>query len=97
MRILITGGNGYIAKSIYSALCKKHDVTLVTKNDLNLTYRHKVEHYFSNKYFDLIIHTAVSGGNRLSLDNPEVTLTNLLMYDNLMNCRNKFNKLIQNG
>ena len=97
MKILITGGNGYIAKSIYSALCKKHDVTLVTKNDLNLTYRYKVEHYFSNKYFDLIIHTAVSGGNRLFQDGPNVVSSNLLMYDNLMRCRDKFNRLIHFG
>ena len=97
MKILITGGNGYIAKSIYSALCKKHDVTLVTKNDLNLTYRHKVEHYFSNKYFDLIIHTAVSGGNRLFQDGPNVVSSNLLMYDNLIHCRDKFNRLIHFG
>ena len=97
MKILITGGNGYIAKSIYSALCKKHDVTLVTKNDLNLLYRHKVERYFSNNHFDLVIHTAVSGGNRLSLDGPDVTLSNLLMYDNLMRCRDKFTRLIHFG
>ena len=97
MRILITGGNGYIAKSIYSALCKKHDVTLVTKNDLNLTYRYKVEHYFSNNQFDLVIHTAVVGGNRLLSDGPDVALSNILMYDNLMRCRDKFTRLIHFG
>jgi dTDP-4-dehydrorhamnose reductase len=46
MRILITGGNGYLAKSLHSALCKKYDITLVTKNDLNLTYRHKETVFF---------------------------------------------------
>jgi nucleoside-diphosphate-sugar epimerase len=97
MKILITGGNGYIAKSIYSALCLKHDVTLVTKNNLNLTRRDEVKHYFKDKYFDLVIHTAVRGGNRLSLDGPDVVLSNILMYDNLMRCRNKFNRLIHFG
>ena len=97
MRILITGGNGYLAKSLHSALCKKYDITLVTKNDLNLTYRHKVEQYFLNNHFDLVIHTAVSGGNRLSLDGPDVALSNLLMYDNLMRCRDKFDRLIHFG
>jgi nucleoside-diphosphate-sugar epimerase len=97
MRILITGGSGYIAKSIYQSLCEKHDVTLVTKNDLNLTRRDEVKHYFKNKYFDLVIHTAVTGGNRLFLDGPDVVLSNLLMYDNLMRCRDKFTRLIHFG
>ncbi len=97
MKILITGGNGYVAKSIHSALHAKHDITLVTKNNLNLTHRNEVEHYFSNKYFDLVIHTAVRGGNRLSLDGPDVVLSNLLMYDNLMRCRDKFDRLIYFG
>jgi GDP-L-fucose synthase len=97
MKILITGGSGYIAKSLYQALCKKYDVTLVTKNDLNLTRRDEVKHYFKDKYFDLVIHTAVKGGNRLSLDGPDVVLSNLLMYDNLMRCRDKFDKLIHFG
>jgi GDP-L-fucose synthase len=97
MKILITGGRGYIAKSIYQALHKKHDITLVTKNDLNLTRRDEVKYYFKDKYFDLVIHTAVTGGNRLSLDGPNVVLSNLLMYDNLMRCQDKFTRLIHFG
>jgi nucleoside-diphosphate-sugar epimerase len=97
MKILITGGNGYIAKSIYHTLHKKHDIILVTKNDLNLTRRDEVKHYFANKQFDLVIHTAVVGGNRLFQDGPNVVLANLLMYDNLMRCRDKFNRFIHFG
>jgi nucleoside-diphosphate-sugar epimerase len=98
LKILITGGNGYIAKSIYSALCEKHDITLASRVDLNLTHREIVEYYFSNKYFDIVIHTAVKGGNRLNpLEGPDVVLTNLLMYDNLMRCRDKFSRLIHFG
>jgi nucleoside-diphosphate-sugar epimerase len=97
MKILITGGRGYIAKSLHQALHEKHDVTLVTKNDLNLTRRDEVKYYFKDKYFDLVIHTAVTGGNRLSWDGPNVVLSNLLMYDNLMRCRDKFTHLIHFG
>jgi nucleoside-diphosphate-sugar epimerase len=98
MRILITGGSGYIAKSIYQSLCEKHDVTLVSRNELNLTRREEVQYYFKDKYFDMVIHTAVKGGSRLNpLEGPDVVLTNLLMYDNLMRCRDKFDKLIHFG
>jgi GDP-L-fucose synthase len=45
-----------------------------------------------------VIHTAVKGGSRLNpLEGPDVVLTNLLMYDNLMRCRDKFDRLIHFG
>jgi nucleoside-diphosphate-sugar epimerase len=98
MKILITGGNGYIAKSIHSYLYSKHDITLITRNDIDLTHREEVKKYFQDKCFDIVIHTAVKGGSRLNpLESPEIVLTNLLMYDNLMCCRDKFNKFIHFG
>jgi nucleoside-diphosphate-sugar epimerase len=98
MKILITGGNGYIAKSIHSYLYSKHDITLITRNDIDLTHREEVKKYFQDKCFDIVIHTAVKGGSRLNpLESPEIVLTNLLMYDNLMRCQDKFNKFIHFG
>ena len=96
-KILITGGNGYIAKSLYSALCSKYDITLLTRNDFDLTNRNEVKDYFSNKCFDVVIHTAVNGGNRLLLEDPNIVFSNLLMYDNLIRCKDHFRKLIHFG
>lgn len=97
MKILITGGNGYIAKSIYSSLHTKYNITIVGRKDFDLTNWDQTNEWFTNKYFDLIIHTAVSGGNRLFQDGPNVVSLNLLMYDNLMRCRDKFDRLIHFG
>jgi GDP-L-fucose synthase len=98
LKILITGGNGYIAKSLYSYLYSKYDITLVSRADLNMTRREEVQHYFKDKYFDVVIHTAVKGGSRLNpLEGPDIVLANLLMYDNLIRCRDKFNRLIHFG
>lgn len=98
LKILITGGNGYIAKSLHSYLYSKYDITLVSRTDLNMTRREEVQHYFKDKYFDVVIHTAVKGGSRLNpLEGPDVVLENLLMYDNLMRCRDKFDRLIHFG
>ena len=33
MKILITGGNGYVAKSLYRALSNKYDVVSITRKD----------------------------------------------------------------
>lgn len=98
LKILITGGSGYIAKSIHSYLYSKYDITLASRYDLDLTDKEAVENYFKDKYFDLVIHTAVKGGSRLNpSEGSDIIYTNLLMYINLMYCRNKFNRLIHFG
>ena len=97
MKILITGGNGYIAKSIFKALKNKYDIISITRQDFNLTDSFETLKYFSNKYIDVVIHCAVSGGSRLKLDTWEDMDNNLKMYYNLLNCKNKFGKLIHFG
>lgn len=97
MKILITGGNGYIAKSIFNTLKDKYNITSITRQDFDLTDSFKTLKYFSNKYFDVVIHCAVSGGSRLKQETWSDMDSNLKMYYNLLNCEDKFNKLIHFG
>lgn len=97
MKILITGGNGYIARSIYAEMLKIHDVSLITRKDLDLLNTQKVVEWFSDKTFDVVIHCAVSGGSRLKQDTYEVMDSNLLMYYNLLQCQPKYTKFIHFG
>jgi GDP-L-fucose synthase len=97
MKILITGKSGYIARSIHSYLYSKYDITIVGRQDFDLTNSSETLEYFSNKDFDIVIHCAVSGGSRLKPDNWDVLDDNLKMYYNLLNCNNKFKKLIHFG
>ena len=69
MNILITGGNGYIAKSLANNL---NNVTSITRKDFDLTDRHATDKWFEEKYFDVIIHTAVKGGSRLLVDGGNI-------------------------
>jgi GDP-L-fucose synthase len=97
MRILITGGNGYIAKTLYNNFYSKYKIVSISRQDFDLTDSFETNKYFSDKYFDIIIHCAVSGGSRLKPDNWDVLDDNLKMYYNLLNCKNKFTKLIHFG
>ena len=95
--ILITGGNGYIAKSIYNNLKSKHNITSITRQDFDLSNYNATCKWLNKKYFDVVIHTAITGGSRLQQDNLNVTQQNLAMYNNLHANRHCFKKLISFG
>jgi GDP-L-fucose synthase len=95
--VLITGGNGYVARSIYNALKAKYRVTTISRSDFNLTSREETDAYFKNRHFDVVIHTAIRGGSRLQTDTAEVTHHNLSMFYNLLNNRNSYTKLLNIG
>ncbi len=97
LKVLITGGNGYIAKSIYSKLHTKYDITTVTRQDFDLTCWASTYKFFYDKSFDVVIHTATSGGSRLKEDTDLVIRENLLMYRNLLNHQDRFGKFISFG
>lgn len=94
MKILITGGNGYVAKSICRALEGTYEVTSIARQDIDLLNTRDVLDYFRDKYFDVVIHCAVVGGSRLQEDTWQVLDANLLMYYNLLSCRSSYEKLI---
>jgi len=96
MKILITGGNGYIAKSLINNL-KFFDITTISRKDFDLTDPIASTQWFSDKLFDVVIHTAVVGGSRLKKDSDETIKQNLSMIMNLYHNKNHFKKLITFG
>ena len=97
MKILITGGNGYVAKSLHDALKDDYQVTVISRDDLDLTDYFQVLKYFSSREFDVVLHCAVAGGSRLRKDDMQVLDNNLKMYYNLLAFKNKFKKFIHFG
>jgi len=97
MKILITGANGYIGKSLYDALKNKHEVTAITKKEVNLTNSSSVNLFFLGEKYDVVIHCAVVGGSRLVEDKWDVMDTNLIMYYNLLANKDHFEKFIHFG
>lgn len=97
MKILITGGNGYIAKSLSKALGNEYNVTSITRKDFDLTNREETDKWFQNKHFDVVIHTAIKGGSRLQQDEGDVFYQNLQMFYNLYYNKSHFNKFIHFG
>jgi GDP-L-fucose synthase len=97
MKILITGGNGYVGKSLYGALKDKHEIAIITRDKCDLTDPSSVNYYFLDTWFDVVIHCAIKGGSRLQQDNWNIMDVNLSMYYNLINNKDHFGKLIYFG
>lgn len=96
MKVLVTGKNGFIGKLLTKMLT---DVQIISvgRNELNLSDRNQVNTFFKQQTFDVVVHTAISGGSRVAVDGPEVAQNNLTMFYNLLSNKHKFGKLIQFG
>ena len=96
MKILLTGSNGFIAKNLKKSLAK-YDITAISRTDFDLRDTQAVNNFFKDKYFDVVIHCAILGGNRLVEDTKDIVYDNIKLAMNLMlNCRS-FGKIIHFG
>jgi GDP-L-fucose synthase len=94
MKILITGGNGNIAKMIKNNLSHDHEIINLGRNDLNVLNLADIESYLNNNNFDILVHTAILGGRRTKEENGDVTHYNLLMLENLLRFSDRFKMII---
>jgi GDP-L-fucose synthase len=95
MKILITGGNGNLAKMIKSCLKKSHEIVSPSRSDLNILNMRDLEEFLDKNSYDILVHTAISGGRRLQQENGDVTHNNLLMFENILHFADRF-KMIFN-
>lgn len=95
MKILITGGNGNIAKIIKNYMSHKYLIITKNRDELNILNYNELKEYLNLNSFDILIHTAIIGGRRGKDEDYSCVYNNLLMFENLMKFNDKF-KLIFN-
>jgi len=84
MKILVTGKSGFLSKSIEKSYFNKiHNIDYIGREDLSLLNISMVQMILEQGNYDVIIHTAISGGKRGDLNNIQIFETNLQMYFNL--------------
>jgi len=95
MKVLVTGGNGNIAKMIKNNLQgDKYEITNLSRSDLDVLRFTKIEKYLTENSFDILVHTAILGGRRTKEENGDVTHKNLVMFENLLFFADKFKMII---
>jgi len=101
-KILITGGDGFIAKSLNEFLeiqMPSYDIHLCNRQTLDLLDSKKVEEYLKKHKFDVIIHTATydAAPSFSTKDSHKVLNNNLAMFFNLTRCSDSFGKMLYFG
>ncbi len=94
MRILITGGSGFIGKNLKESLSGKHQVFAPSRQELDLLEGDQVRNYLRKQEFEAVIHGAVTPGHRNARDPSNQLYKNTRMFFHLMRSRESYGKLI---
>jgi len=85
MRVLITGGNGNLARIIVRRLSDEYDIVSPGRDRLDLLNVSDVVRFLDEQGpFDAIIHTAVRGGRRTRPDTSDDFRDTIVMMENLL-------------
>lgn len=94
MNVLVTGSKGYIGKSIINSKIKGINFIEGHRNNINLFDKNYIKEFIKCNKIDSIIHCAIEGGSRLKNDDSNIFYNNLLIFENLCNCKNLIYKFI---
>jgi dTDP-4-dehydrorhamnose reductase len=97
MKILLTGSTGFLGRYFYTFFKDRYDVTALSHADLNLEDPILVTEFLKNTYFDIVIHTAVTGRELVQSIDKNIAEKNLQMFFNLYSNREHYGRFINFG
>ena len=99
MKILITGGAGFIARNLFEQLKDKYTLISFNSKELNLLDASKVYEVIKENLFDIIIHTATYDAAPITStkDPLKVLENNLKMFFHIARCKEFYGKMIYFG
>ncbi|HEY5824304.1 MAG TPA: NAD(P)-dependent oxidoreductase [Cyclobacteriaceae bacterium] len=98
MKILLTGGSGFIGKNITeSFLNEKYQIVAPPRAVLDCSNDKSVEDFFLKNSFDVVLHSAVKPSHRNASDQSAILMTNSRMTFNLLKYQSSWGKMINMG
>lgn len=94
MRILITGGSGFIGRNLTEYLARQHDVLAPSHQELELLDERGVRSYLAKHPVEIVIHGAVRPGHRNAKDPSQQLYNNTRMFFNLVRNADCFRRMI---
>src|SRR6478752_5064255 len=94
MKILLTGGGGFIGRNVREHLSRDHDVLAPTHAELDLTDDLAVDAWFDEHGVDAVVHSAVRPGHRAAQDPSRQLWSNLRMFFNIERNRDSYGRLV---
>jgi UDP-glucose 4-epimerase len=101
MRLLITGGSGFIGRNLAEQLASTYEVLAPSSAELDLLNEQAVREYLDAHKFDVIVHAATTRSNRRLAAPPDMLDRNCRMFFNLVRNlvpnQQRFGKMIHFG
>jgi UDP-glucose 4-epimerase len=101
IRILITGGSGFIGRNLAEQFASRYEVWAPSSAELDLLNERAVREYLDEHSFDVVVHAATTRSNRRVAAPPDLFDRNCRMFFNLVRNlaprQERFGKMIHFG
>ncbi len=94
MKILVTGGSGFIGRNLVEQFAGEFEVFAPTHGELELLDTDAVDSFFREHEINVVVHSATRPGHRKACDTSGIVEWNTRMFLNLARNTSRYDKMI---